>query len=1235
MKNKISKKIISLFLAVTMIVTTLSVAFISSASSAVKTHPVITPANGYDVVDNPKFSSAQQYTMFMDFLDDILETVNFQYKVPVINKDLDAHNFDTAMNSLQQIVTGLNMTLVGGDIKGLLESPIDALDVLRRNQGDEKCVDAILTFLKNSNIDSFVSKLFTIDSNGKNGINWGSALTTFAGENVTKLNIVEKLNLKATINNAMLNLVPANVQKPTLSGTIDANLFTVLNVALPAIFNNLNKDWTYNNNTKYKLGTGFTLNYTDSLDQVVDKFAKFGINFVLIGMQEWTKNWTYGEGPYKGQPIIPADKLAFTPYAFGSGSVISQLNDLIGYIGGVLEKDTFKFDSTKTWQANLATLIGAVLKDTSIVKINVKVVDIKGDGLDLNDYIAAMARAALKQYVPQLTIPEGATLKDMADIGMRELLKNYLPDTKNIDAMDYKQCIYTLAMNVIPKLIDPSNLNISGATDFDSLVKACMDKLVSFLKSVYPNINGPATTADHSIAGYLVAIISPFLPASLKIRNADGSLADGASITKEFEAVLNGTSKFDVLDVYKILRINPKAMDDVMTLVKNLINNYAESGHSSGALCANVTTFDSLLSYVDGSGNKYTNLATFASRLLSNIPSTSVKTGVIPIVMQVVGYASNQAKKAGSISCDSQIALSDSTTIKIEPDLLKGLVMPKITIKNNSTGMPRYYTDSNGQNPTADKGQYMMKIISVTCDNPNIKMTDNKTVDTSNKSVSTTPFAAGFTLRPNESAVAYLSGNVKSDNSIVTFTMDYKMTNEDGTTYGPTLESKAYAFVTDSSVTTTYTSYSGLDTLVNQILSANLIASDYDATAYASFSTEFVKALALVRQRASDPGAAACKAELAKLQPLYTALLKTQKVTAENTAQPAVAVADKHGWDVVDYTPKSLLKFLFAYFPAKMSNAQTSPFDIEENTRQLNRFLPLLDSGKRASSLTWLTDAITKANALTQSDYTADSWAALAAAKNNANTVVTGFDPSTTLQSKVNTAKNDINSAINSLKANVQPVKTITDGIDKLAQGDYTSDSWNALQTLKTQALNAITDPDISVTDVKSWESQLNTGISQLKKFFVSADPTIALSPSKGLAVGTGLMGGKTVEAVKAQISSQAGTVVIQNADGSAADPKAKVGTGLKIAVVNDNKVVASTTIVIYGDVTGDGNANLADFTMFKEAFCNNQTVLENLDKSNRNAALDVNHDGVYDIADVMLMDFSLNNFYTIKQNIS
>ena len=126
------------------------------------------------------------------------------------------------------------------------------------------------------------------------------------------------------------------------------------------------------------------------------------------------------------------------------------------------------------------------------------------------------------------------------------------------------------------------------------------------------------------------------------------------------------------------------------------------------------------------------------------------------------------------------------------------------------------------------------------------------------------------------------------------------------------------------------------------------------------------------------------------------------------------------------------------------------------------------------------------------------------------------------------------------------------------------------------------------------------------------------------------VMGANTVADCQAELNTSDMYVKIKNINGVALTDTDLVGTGATITYYNrtTNEEIKTVTVVLYGDVNGDGLCDADDYTILKNAANANAK----LDNKWLAMAADVTRDGAYDAYDAIAVDLSLNGYTEIAQ---
>ena len=142
--------------------------------------------------------------------------------------------------------------------------------------------------------------------------------------------------------------------------------------------------------------------------------------------------------------------------------------------------------------------------------------------------------------------------------------------------------------------------------------------------------------------------------------------------------------------------------------------------------------------------------------------------------------------------------------------------------------------------------------------------------------------------------------------------------------------------------------------------------------------------------------------------------------------------------------------------------------------------------------------AIAKAGALTEADYTAESWAKLQTALTAADAALTAKES----QDAVDTAAGNLTAAVDALVKKSEEVKVNTEKLEaaiakadalKDKEADYTADSWKTMQDALTEAKSALAAKE-SQDKVDAAEAKLTKATNELVKATVSTDVYVLMN---------------------------------------------------------------------------------------------------------------------------------------------
>lgn len=209
----------------------------------------------------------------------------------------------------------------------------------------------------------------------------------------------------------------------------------------------------------------------------------------------------------------------------------------------------------------------------------------------------------------------------------------------------------------------------------------------------------------------------------------------------------------------------------------------------------------------------------------------------------------------------------------------------------------------------------------------------------------------------------------------------------------------------------------------------------------------------------------------------------------KDTSALEAAIAKAEALNESDYTAESWAAMQVELSEAKEElEAKHTQAAVDEATQHLNAAIKaLVKAGEQPAEVdtTEIEKAVSEAEGLKESDYTADSWAAYQAALTNARAALEAKES----QEAVDQALAKLNAAKAALvKADEQPVTVETSSLEKaiadakaLKEADYTADSWKVLQSALSNAEKALETKE-SQEAVDNAANTLNNAIKALAK---------------------------------------------------------------------------------------------------------------------------------------------------------
>ncbi|MCD7752969.1 MAG: hypothetical protein LUH41_00240, partial [Clostridiales bacterium] len=225
----------------------------------------------------------------------------------------------------------------------------------------------------------------------------------------------------------------------------------------------------------------------------------------------------------------------------------------------------------------------------------------------------------------------------------------------------------------------------------------------------------------------------------------------------------------------------------------------------------------------------------------------------------------------------------------------------------------------------------------------------------------------------------------------------------------------------------------------------------------------------------------------------------TAAAATVDTSALEAAIGEAEGLTEGDYTADSWadLEAALAAAKAVLANENATQTEVDEATAALTAAIAALEAVSADTvDTSALEAAIKEAEALTGSDYTADSWADLEAALEAAKAVLADADAT---QPQVNNATATLTAAIAALEAvpadtvDTSALEAAIKEAEALTGSDYTADSWADLEAALEAAKAVLADADATQPQVNNATATLTAAIAALEAVPADTVDTSAL----------------------------------------------------------------------------------------------------------------------------------------------
>lgn len=164
---------------------------------------------------------------------------------------------------------------------------------------------------------------------------------------------------------------------------------------------------------------------------------------------------------------------------------------------------------------------------------------------------------------------------------------------------------------------------------------------------------------------------------------------------------------------------------------------------------------------------------------------------------------------------------------------------------------------------------------------------------------------------------------------------------------------------------------------------------------------------------------------------------------------------------------------------SKQPILEQKEFTAKEQAAMLKKLNDAIDSLEEIGDKTNLNALIAEAETKVEKDYTPNSWAAFQESLKSAKTVQADEDAGV---SQVNAAAQALDEAMEALtpRADTAKLAALVARAKEISQGNYTQESWNALQNAIASAEEAMDNPNLSQNDISGQELNLQNAMNGL-----------------------------------------------------------------------------------------------------------------------------------------------------------
>lgn len=700
---KKSKRLLSILLALTLILGSISIG-VSAAHAPYLDDDLL---GNYNSIDQVTLTKEQQASLLLDTLDRLLADADIVIDLSIIG-ELNLTSIDQALSSIYS-VTGniLFSSATVGDLAILKTHRGDIADARRTsaNTSDVDVLNSIITYL--GHCGGTISKI--IDGSMK----WGLVMGFLPGEARMVINDIPGF-LKETL---------WDVIHPTVKEPIPTNL--TLDTIVQYLFDN-----QLGGKNAAALGfdgllPGFDLNLETATGyRAIEEVAFRALNEFLVplingGLKDVIASAITSNTEDGGQlgALVNKDyvvtKIPDAGFDPAKG-IAEQLNGILGHFVNEMLVDG---QTIFTWRMAAGTgETNAQLLENNIMGLIKELIPLGGDTIDTSkmttqDLAVYIARSAVEEFVKHVSIPDDATLREIAVIGMKEFIATIVPEKyddlavedTNAAILDCAKVIGTFYFN---NLIDLDYHPAAADDTFDNFLAALMTWAMDYADGIVAVPKDGITSANvwDKLSTVLFSILDK------RWFNYEEMFRDGAGTADDLTAqslvqyVLDTLLNVNFGDLYAFFDHNAAsslgtdtARVTIIKLLTKIVN-----GVAPGTVPENLTTFESILNPATLKGIVQKLLEGLSAKQASLMPT------VLNLVTAIAGFAGEQSLGGAGMSLANRVNCTGGSVP----------AGTNLRISNLGGGLNRGWRDAAGVLHQDD--MYQLELVSLTSSDPAI-----------------------------------------------------------------------------------------------------------------------------------------------------------------------------------------------------------------------------------------------------------------------------------------------------------------------------------------------------------------------------------------------------------------------------------------------------------------------------------------------------------------------------------